>query len=91
MKAVLEFLGAAAPWIIIGASVAVILAGHAGRTKKKRKDCGLIGMCMGMCIGVALGSVFGTGTGISLGLLAGLAVGTCIERKEEEASDENES
>ena len=89
MEAVLDFLRAALPWIVMGLLLAVFFARSAGKEKKEETpdNYGTTGMCLGMCFGTAIGTALGnnTGIGISLGMLIGLAIGTSI--KKEEADD----
>ena len=87
MEAVLDFLRAALPWIVMGLLLAVFFARSAGKEKKEETpdNYGTTGMCLGMCLGTAIGASLGnnTGIGISLGMLIGLAVGTSIQKKRE--------
>ena len=84
MEAVLDFLRAALPWIVMGLLLAVFFARSAGKEKKEETpdNCGTTGMCLGMCFGTAIGTALGnnTGIGISLGMMIGLAIGTCIKK-----------
>ena len=85
MKAVLDFLHAALPWIAMGLLLAVFFARSTKMKKEEDKtgDYGTEGMCLGMCFGTAIGTSLGnnTGIGISLGMLIGLAVGICIKKE----------
>ena len=85
MAAVLDFLRAALPWIVMGLLLAVFFASSAGKEKKEETpdNYGTTGMCLGMCFGTAIGTALGnnTGIGISLGMLIGLAIGTCIKKE----------
>ena len=93
MEAVLDFLRAALPWIVMGLLLAVFFARSSGKEKKEETpdNYGTTGMCLGMCFGTAIGTALGnnTGIGISLGMLIGLAIGTCI-KKEGPNNDEKE-
>ena len=93
MEAVLDFLRAALPWIVMGLLLAVFFARSAGKEKKEEQpdNYGTTGMCLGMCFGTAIGTALGnnTGIGISLGMLLGLAVGSSI-KKEEQNNDDKE-
>ena len=86
MDAVMQFLCAALPWIMVGLLLAIFFARSANRKKKQDEkpadNYGTEGMCLGMCLGTAIGTSFGnnTGIGISLGMLIGLAIGTCIKK-----------
>ena len=85
MEAVMDFLRAALPWIVVGLTLAVFFAKNAGKKKKKENtdNYGAEGMSLGMCFGTAIGaSLHNIGLGISLGMLIGLAIGTCIEKEE---------
>lgn len=82
MEAVYDFIRAALPWVLIGLSVAVLLAKNGD---KKTEDYGTEGMCLGICFGVALGG--NMGIGMSLGMLIGLTVGSFI-RKEGKRNEE---
>lgn len=95
MKAVLDFLHAALPWIAMGLLLAVFFARSAKMKKEEDKtgDYGTEGMCLGMCLGTAIGTSLGnnTGIGISLGMLIGLAIGTCIKKEtQDEDNDKKE-
>ena len=92
MEAVLDFLRAALPWIVVGLTLAVFFAKNAGKKKKKENtdNYGAEGMSLGMCFGTAIGaSLHNIGLGISLGMLIGLAIGTCI-KKERQDNDQKE-
>ena len=93
MAAVLDFLRAALPWIVMGLLLAVFFARSAGKEKKEETpdNYGTTGMCLGMCFGTAIGVARGNhvGRGISLGMLIGLAVGSGI-KKEEQGDDKKE-
>ena len=93
MEAIIDFLRAALPWIVIGLLLAVYFAGRVGKEKKEETpdNYGTTGMCLGMCFGTAIGTALGnnTGIGISLGMLIGLAIGTCI-KKENPGEDNDE-
>ena len=79
MEAVYDFIRAALPWVLIGLSVAVLLAKNGNQKDKKKEDYGVEGMCLGMCFGVALGG--NMGIGMSLGMLIGLTVGSFIKKE----------
>lgn len=89
MKAIWDFIRAAAPWVAMGLAVA-ILAVRGGKRKKATEkqdkkqagNYGTEGMCLGMCFGTALGSALwsDTGIGLSLGMLIGLAIGSGIRK-----------
>lgn len=92
MEAILTFIRAAAPWVIMGLLVAVFAArGASGKEQKKQKqpedNYGVEGMCLGMCLGAAIGTALdnNTGLGISLGMLVGLALGLCTHKRPEKA------
>ena len=93
MAAVLDFLRAALPWIVMGLLLAVFFARSSGKEKKEETpdNYGTTGMCLGMCFGTAIGVALGNhiGLGISLGMLIGLAVGSGI-KKEEQGDDKME-
>ena len=93
MEAVLDFLGAALPWIVMGLLLAVFFASNAGKKEdeKKSDNYGTEGMALGMCIGSAIGTALGrhTGVGMCLGMLIGLVIGTGI-RKEGQSDDKTE-
>lgn len=84
MEAIIDFLRAALPWIVIGLLLAVYFAGRVGKEKKEDQpdNYGTTGMSLGMCFGTAIGTALGnnTGIGITLGMLLGLAVGTGIKK-----------
>ena len=84
MEAVFDFCRAALPWVLMGLSVAVLLAKNG--SEKKKEDFGVEGMCLGMCFGVALGG--NTGIGMSLGMLIGLTIGSFINKKQGEKNEE---
>ena len=91
MDSVLDFAKAAAPWVAMGVTAAVLAVRHASKGAKKKKcekfggDCGTEGMCLGMCFGVCLGTAFdNTAIGISLGMLLGLVIGTYIPKNPED-------
>lgn len=95
MKAIWDFVRAAAPWVAMGLAVAILAVRGAKRKKATEKqdkkqagNYGTEGMCLGMCLGTALGSTLwnDTGIGLSLVMLIGLAIGSGI-RKDQEASD----
>ena len=85
MEAVLDFLRAALPWIVMGLLLAVFFASSAGKEKKEETpdNYGTTGMCLGMCFGTAIASAMkqDIGLGISIGMLIGLAVGTSKKKK----------
>ena len=85
MKAVLDFLHAALPWIAMGLLLAVFFArsGKKERDEKQKDDYGLEGMCLGMAFGSAVGISVGNqvGIGMCLGMLLGLVIGTGIKKK----------
>ena len=86
MKEILEFIHAAAPWVVMGVLIAVFAVRSAAGRKKgvqSEGDCGMEGMCMGMGIGASIGVALDNhiGLGISLGMLAGLVIGMCIPKK----------
>ena len=88
IEAILAFIRAAAPWVIMGLLVAVFAArGASGKEQKKQKqpedNYGVEGMCLGAAIGTALDN--NTGLGISLGMLVGLALGLCTHKRPEKA------
>lgn len=90
MEPILEFIRAAAPWVLLGLLVAIFAVRSTVSKKKGKKsegDYGIEGMCLGMSFGSALGIALGnnTGIGISLGMLAGLSIGMCIHKKPEDA------
>ena len=93
MEAIIDFLRAALPWIVIGLLLAVYFARSAGKEKKEEQpdNYGTTGMCLGMCFGTAIGTALGnnTGIGISLGMLIGLVIGTSI-KKESQDNDKKE-
>ena len=93
MEAVLDFLRAALPWIVMGLLSAVFFARSAGKEKNEETpdNYGTTGMCLGMCFGTAIGVALGNhiGLGISLGMLIGLGVGSGI-KKEEQGDDKKE-
>ena len=92
----LHFISTALPWVIIGISVALIVA-NSGKSKnvasKKTKhyevnsghkdDYLSIGICVGMCCGVVLGTtgIISLEYGISFGMLIGVVVGMLIKKK----------
>lgn len=90
MKTVFVFLCAAAPWVAIGLTVAILaVRGVTGGKKSKKQDgdYGTEGMSLGMCFGVLIGTAFGgIGSGLSFGMLAGLAVGMCIPKKSKDGN-----
>lgn len=65
-NAILEFVHAALPWVILGVAVAVLCVRRGGQQKqeKSRQDYSGEGMCLGM----------------GLGMLAGMAIGACVEK-----------
>lgn len=90
--AVFDFLRAAAPWVIMGAALAIFFVRSAAGKKqrstqeeKPRGNYGTEGMCMGMCFGAAIGAALkgSIAMGLSLGMLAGMAAGSCIPKKED--------
>ena len=86
MTGVLDFIGAAAPWVAAGLAVAVLAARGTKRKRKGKKhddNYGTEGMCLGMCFGSLIGTMFdnNTGIGLSPGMLAGLAIGSLIQKK----------
>ena len=84
MEAVMDFLRAALPWIVVGLTLAVFFVKNAGKKKKKENtdNYGAEGMSLGMCFGTAIGaSLHNIGLGISLGMLIGLAIGTCMRKE----------
>lgn len=92
MEAILAFIRAAAPWVIMGLLVAVFAArGTSGKEQNHQKqpedNYGVVGMCLGMCLGAAIGTALdnNTGLGISLGMLVGLALGLCTHKRPEKA------
>lgn len=92
MEAILAFIRAAAPWVILGLLVAVFAArGASGKEQNHQKqpegNYGVEGMCLGMCLGAAIGTALdnNTGLGISLGMLVGLALGLCTHKRPEKA------
>ena len=93
MEAIIGFLRAALPWIVIGLLLAVYFARSAGKEKKEEQpdNYGTTGMYLGMCFGTAIGTALGnnTGIGISLGMLIGLVIGTSI-KKESQDNDKKE-
>ena len=93
MEAIIDFIRAALPWIIMGLLLAVYFARCAGKKKKEEQtgDYGAEGMCLGMCFGTAIGTAFGNNIaiGLPLGMLFGLAIGSSI-KKEEQNNDEKE-
>ena len=94
MEAVIQFLCAALPWIMVGLLLAIFFARSANRKKKQNEkpadNYGTEGMCLGMCFGTAIGTSLGnnTGIGISLGMLIGLAIGSSIPKKDRGESDD---
>ncbi|MDO4388491.1 MAG: hypothetical protein Q4C31_05490 [Eubacteriales bacterium] len=95
MKAIWDFVRAAAPWVAMGLAVAILAVrgtkqkkATEKQDKKQAGNYGTEGMCLGMCLGTALGSTLwnDTGIGLSLGMLIGLAIGSGI-RKDQEDSD----
>ncbi|MDO4466678.1 MAG: hypothetical protein Q4C49_06680 [Bacillota bacterium] len=79
MSAVMEFVRAALPWLIMG----LLLAIYFGTSHyRKENNYGLIGMCLGMCLGVALKGIFGNiGISMVIGIMAGTIFGSLIEKK----------
>ena len=84
MEAIIDFLRAALPWIVIGLLLAVYFAGRVGKEKKEDQpdNYGTTGMSLGMCFGTAIGIALGnnTGIGISIGMLLGLVIGSHIKK-----------
>ncbi len=88
MNHVLQFVGSAAPYVIMAVCVAILVANH-----KKWKENTY--MSVGMCIGTGMGSAVATlfhmnlALGVSLGMLVGETVGLFIpmvaEAEESEA------
>ena len=72
MAAVLDFLWAALPWIVIGLFLAVFFARSAKKKKdeEQKDDYGTTGMCLGMCFGTAIGTALGNNTGIGISITA---------------------
>ena len=93
MDAIIDFIRAALPWIVMGLLLAVYFARCAGKKKKEEQtgDYGAEGMCLGMCFGTAIGTAFGNNIaiGLPLGMLFGLAIGSSI-KKEEQDNDAKE-
>ena len=94
MDAVMQFLCAALPWIMVGLLLAIFFARSANRKKKQDEkpadNYGTEGMCLGICFGTAIGTSLGnnTGIGISMGMLIGLAIGSSIPKKDRGESDD---
>ena len=92
MDNVMEFLGAALPWLAIGIALAVFFVRAAKRKKvkkdhqKKKDDYGSEGMALGMCIGVAIATAlhWNVGLGLSLGMLLGLVAGSSMEKTDKD-------
>lgn len=83
MNIVLNFIRAAAPWLIIGLAIIIFAVRSIKRNcKSKDGDRCAEGMSLGMCFGLLIGTALkNTALGISLGMLLGLAAGMCIPKK----------
>lgn len=84
MENIKAFFGAALPWLMMGAAIAVFAARNTAGKKKGNSpsgDYGAEGMCIGMSLGVCIGALSdNVGLGLSLGMLAGLVAGSCIRK-----------
>ena len=75
MKNVIDFIGAALPWIAMGVLLAVFFARAARRKKDadRKEDFGSEGVALGLCLGVAVSTALNVNVGI--GMMAGMALG----------------
>lgn len=80
-----DFITAAAPWVIMGLTLAIFFARISKKPKKSGKNHESAGIALGMCFGAAVGTMFEGGPAIciSLGILIGLCVGSAVSKKEE--------
>lgn len=79
------FLTAALPWVLLGVSLAIVLASFADEKKKGKENYGMPGMCLGLSTGLAVGiSVHQMSMGMCIGMLLGLGIGRHITKENEE-------
>ena len=84
---IVDFAGAALPWVAMGLLVAVFFAIRSRQRKDpdKHESYYCEGMSLGMCLGVALATSLhiDTGTGIAFGMLLGLVIGSSIGKEDD--------